>query len=295
MVPSFSNKRKLRSSQESPRKIVPNPRLTDSHELSSDDDIEEAEDEQEEGQSEEDMGIASMETPVKQSLELRGSSASSMLPPLSQTPGSLSPSAQPQKKKKKDTLTNVVKQMAELQKQTAQAMETMHRSTEASQRQTEVVLAQMRASVVDERLANAQMHKANMEWMRAESSKSHELMQMLMNRIGVEPIAQLLPAIQSPLLRLEGQPSSSNKSMALNPFQLENVLPPLPTEEAVPIPLPPHEGGQIATDDEDACVEMMDIGSEPIVVGHNLAVDAFEAGLGSTSQPADDPTSGCTL
>ena len=114
MVPSSSNKRKLRSSQESPRKTVPNPRFTDLHELSSDDDIE-----QEEGQSEEDMGIAGMETPVKQSLELRGSSASSMLPPLFQTPGSLSPSAQPKKKKKKDTLTSVVKQMVELQKQTA--------------------------------------------------------------------------------------------------------------------------------------------------------------------------------
>ena len=193
MVPSSSNKRKLRSSQESPQKTVPNPRLIDLHELSSDDDIEEANDEQEEWQSEEDMGIAGMETPVKQSLELRGSSASSMLPPLSQTPGSLSPSVQPQKKNKKDTITSVVKQMAELQRQTAEAIETMRRTTKASQRQTEVALAQMRAYVADERLANAQMHKANMEWMRAESSKSHELMQMLMNRIGVEPISQLPP------------------------------------------------------------------------------------------------------
>ena len=83
MVPNSSNKRKLRSSQESPRKIVPNPRLTDLHELSSDDDIEEVDDEQEEVQSEEDMGIVGMETPVKQFVELRGSSASSMLPPLS--------------------------------------------------------------------------------------------------------------------------------------------------------------------------------------------------------------------
>ena len=101
MVPSSSNKRKLRSSQESPRKSVPNPRLTDSHELSSNDDIEEADDEQEEVQSKEDIGDVGMETPVKQSLELRGSSASSMLPPLSHTPRSLSPSGRPQKKKKK--------------------------------------------------------------------------------------------------------------------------------------------------------------------------------------------------
>ena len=104
--------RKLRSSQEFPRKTVPNPRLTDSHDLSSDDDIEEADDEQEEVRSEEDMGNASMETPVKQSLELRGSSASSMLPLLSQMHGSSSPSRQPQKNKK-DTITSVVKQMAE--------------------------------------------------------------------------------------------------------------------------------------------------------------------------------------
>ena len=193
MVPSSSNKRKLRSSQESPRKANPNPRLNESHELSSEDDIEEADDEQEEVNSEEDMGNVGMETPVKQSLEFRGSSASSMLPPLFHTPGSSSPSGRPQKMKKKDTITSIVKQMAELQKQTAQAMETMRRSTEASQRQTEVALAQMRASVADERQANAQMHKANMEWMRAESNKSHELMQMLMNRIGIEPIAQLPP------------------------------------------------------------------------------------------------------
>ena len=141
MVPSSSNKRKLRSSQESPKKTVPNPRLTDSHELSSDDDIEEAEDEQDEVQSEEDMENVGMETPVKQSLELRGSSASSMRPPLSQMPGSLSPSVQPQKKKKKDTITSVMKQMAELQRQSAEAMETMRRTIEASQRQTEVALA----------------------------------------------------------------------------------------------------------------------------------------------------------
>ena len=218
MFPSSSNKRKLRSSQESPRKANPNPRLSESHKLSSDDDIEEADDEQEEVNSEEDMGNVGMETPIKQFLEFRGSSASSMLPPLFHTPGSLLPSGRPQKMKKKDTITSVVKQMAELQKQTTQAMETMRRSTEASQRQTEVALAQMRASVADERQVNAQMHKANMEWMRAESNKSHELMQMLMNRIGIEPIAQLPPTTQSLPLRLEGQPSSSNMSSASIPL-----------------------------------------------------------------------------
>ena len=84
-------------------------------------------------------------------------------------------------------------------------------------------------------------------------------------------------------------------SNASIPLQFANVLPPLPIEDAAPIPLPPHECGQIAMDDEDACVEMMDIGSNPIMVRHNLAVDASEAGLGNTSQPADDPTSGCAL
>ena len=114
MVPSSSNKRKMRSSQESPRKTNPNPRLSDSQELSFDDDIEEADDEHEEVNSEEDMGNVGMETPVKQSLEFRGSSASSMLSPLFHTPGSLSPFGQPQKMKKKDTITSVVKQMAEI-------------------------------------------------------------------------------------------------------------------------------------------------------------------------------------
>ena len=174
-------------------------------------------------------------------------------------------------------------------------METMRRTTEAAQKQSEVALAQMRAFVVDERLANALMHKTNMEWIRAESNKSHEMMQMLMNKIGIEPIAQLPLAIQSPPLRLEGQPSSSNMSKASIPLQSANVFPPLPTKEATPIPIPPHESGQIAMDEENACVEMMDIGSEPIVVEHNLAVDASEVGFGNTSQPADDPTSGCAL
>ena len=104
-----------------------------------------------------------------------------------------------------------------------------------------------------------------------------------MNKIGIEPIAQLLPATQSPPLRLEGQPSSSNMSKASIPLHSTNVLSSLPTEEVAPIPLPPHESGQIAMDEENACVEMMDIGSEPIMVGHNLAVDASEAGLRNTS------------
>ena len=106
---------------------------------------------------------------------------------------------------------------------------------------------------------------------------------MLMNRIGIEPIAQLSPATQSPPLRLEEQPSSSKMSMAFIPLQPTNILSPLPIEEVAPIPLPLHEGGQIATDDEDVCIEIMDIGSEPIVVGHNLAVDASKAGLGNSS------------
>ena len=62
MVPNSSNKKKLRSSQESPRKANQNPRLSESHKLSFDDDIEEADNEQKEVQSEEDMGNVGMET-----------------------------------------------------------------------------------------------------------------------------------------------------------------------------------------------------------------------------------------
>ena len=65
LVPTSSNKRKLRSSQESPMKTIPNPRLSDLHKLSFDDNIEEVDEEQEEVQSEEDMGNLGMETPVK--------------------------------------------------------------------------------------------------------------------------------------------------------------------------------------------------------------------------------------
>ena len=185
--------------------------------------------------------------------------------------------------------------MAEFQKQTAEAMQTMRRATEAAQKQTEAAVAQMRAFVADERLANAQMHNANMEWMRAESNKSHEMLQMLMNKIGIEPIAQLPPATQSPSMGLEGQPSSSNMSKASTPLQSANVHPPLSTKEAAPIPLPPYESGPIAEDEVDVGVGMMDTRSELIKVGHNLVVDASEAELGNTSQSANDPTLGCAL
>ena len=115
---------------------------------------------------------------------------------------------------------------------------------------------------------------------------------MLMNKIGIEPIAQLPPIAQSPPLRLERQPSSSNMSKASTPLQSTNVHPPVPIEE---LPLPPQKSGPIAMDKVDASVEMMDTRSEPIKVGHNLVVDAFEAELRNTSQPIDDPTSGCAL
>ena len=93
-------------------KTIPNLRFSDSHKLSSNDYMEE-EEEEKEVQSDEDLGNLGMETVVKQSLELQGSLASSMLPPFSHMPGSLSPSRRPQKKRKKDTITSVVKQMAE--------------------------------------------------------------------------------------------------------------------------------------------------------------------------------------
>ena len=69
LVPTSSNKKKLRSSQDSPMKTIPNPRFTDSYKLSSDDDMEE-EEEEEEVKSEEDLGNLGMETLVKKSLEL---------------------------------------------------------------------------------------------------------------------------------------------------------------------------------------------------------------------------------
>ena len=64
-----------------------------------------------------------------------------MLPPLFHTPGSLSPSGRPLKKRRKDTITSVVKHMVEFQKQTTEAMETMRRATEVAQKQTKVALA----------------------------------------------------------------------------------------------------------------------------------------------------------
>ena len=207
MVPSSSNKKKLRSSQESLRKSVPNLRVTDSQESSTI------------IISCHLMMISKRRTMSRRRCNPRRTWEMLAWKHRSRNPLNCEDLQHPPcchicprrldlrhlldslRKRRRKTLSHVVKHMAEFQKQTAEAMETVRRTTEASQRQTKVALAQMRASVADERQANAQMHKANMEWMRAESNKSHELMQMLM--IGIEPIAQLSPATQSPPLRLE--------------------------------------------------------------------------------------------
>ena len=63
-------------------------------------------------------------------------------------------------------------------------------------------------------------------------------MQILIAKIGIEPLAMLPPNASPPVLQLQGQPSSSNISNASSPSDHMKGSPPLPINEAMPIPPP---------------------------------------------------------
>ena len=114
-VHPLTSKRKLRSSQISPlsqqreNSII----LLDDDEYKSKEEEEEEEDEIEEDGP---QGSDEMATPTScPSTNLSGSSATSMLPPLLQMPKTLTTSGRPQRKRKRDTITSIAKQLVEIQ------------------------------------------------------------------------------------------------------------------------------------------------------------------------------------
>ena len=124
----------------------------------------------------------------------------------------------------------------------------IQKQAELAQQQNELALVQMRAKNTKERLANIEIHRSNQEWMREESRTNHELcaqnremLQTLIRKIGIEPIAALPPTSSLPPLELQGQPSSSNISNASSSSQATKGPLPLAIEGALPIPPPSSE------------------------------------------------------
>ena len=282
--PSTSSKRVLRSSQESPAKR----KAAQVEYISTDD-----EEGDSEGDDDVDVGIEGMLTPTGRSTDVPGSSASSMLPPMSQTPRTPTPTGRPQKKRKTEEMTIFVKEMAELQKSTAKSLEAMQRQVELADKRTEAALAQIRADNASERALNAEMHRRNTDWMREESQKNRELIQLLMQRVGVQPLAQLEPATQSPPLMLQGQPSTSNVSNASSPAQPQDACPPLPVAEPGPVPNPPAEEAPEAI--EDIMVDVVEgvAAKDDVEIGHNLLVEPSEPTRQAHDEPHEDPPAGC--
>ena len=64
-----------------------------------------------------------------------------------------------------------------------------------------------------ERLVNIEIHRSNQEWMREESktnrelcAQNREMLQILIKKIGIEPIAARSLTSSPPPLELQGQP-----------------------------------------------------------------------------------------
>ena len=190
-----------------------------------------------------------MATPTNLSSgDIPGLSGSTILPRFSKTPKTPSAPEPPQKKRKRDTITSIAKQLAEITQQNAASLATIQMQTELAKQQTKLALAQIRAENAKERMANLKLHRSNQEFMREESrtnreltTQNREMLQILLAKIGIEPLATLPPNASPLVLQLHGQPSSSNISNASSPSDHMKGLPPLPIDEAMPIPSPPAE------------------------------------------------------
>ena len=156
-------------------------------------------------------------------------------------------------------------------------------------------------------MANLELHRSNQEFMRQESrtnqeltAQNREMLQILLAKIGIEPLATLPPIASPSVLQLQGQPSSSNISNASSPSDHTKGSPPLPIDEAMPIPPPPTEKNVLDTlptleldealeDHQQQCVD--DIATVEIQPGQNLSRDASKVEFGSDALPAgDQPT-----
>ena len=146
-APSTS-KRKLRSSQSSPlhqqrRRPIPYFDDADSHseEKDKDEDQElEQEGEGKEGTEEQGHeGLNKMATPTNRpSGDIPGLSGSSILSRFSKTTRTPSASGPPQKKRKRDTITSIAKQLAEMTLQNVASLATIQMQTELAKQQTEL-------------------------------------------------------------------------------------------------------------------------------------------------------------
>ena len=121
------------------------------------------------------------------------------------------------------------------------------------------------------------------------------MLQILIRKIGIEPIAALPPTSSPPPLELQGQPSSSNISNASSPSQATKGPPPLAIAEGSPIP-PPSSDENVAECEEvgEDCQREGDddIAELEMQMGHNLSRDASEVEPGSDDLPTEDQPAG---
>ena len=92
------------------------------------------------------------------------------------------------------------------------------------------------------------------------------MLQILIKKISIEPVATLSPASEQPMLQLQGQPSGSNISNASSPSNplketppllggLPALTPPLPTDDNVAHPFSwtgPHD---VSLEERHPCSE----------------------------------------
>ena len=145
-------------------------------------------------------------------------------------------------------MMSIAKQLVEMTQQNAASLATIQMQTELAKQQIELALAQIRAENAKERIENLEFHRSNQEFMQQESRTSWELtaqnkemLQILLAKVGIEPLAMVPPNASPPVLQLQGQSSSSNINNASSPSDHTMGPPPLPVDEAMPIPPPPIE------------------------------------------------------
>ena len=130
------------------------------------------------------------------------------------------------------------------------------------------------------------------------------MLQILLAKIGIEPLVMLPSNASPPVLQLQGQPSSSNISNALSPSNHMKRPPPLPINEAMPIPPPPTEKNVLDTlltleleealeDHQRQCAD--NIATAENQLGQNLSRDASEVEPGSDALPIGDQPAGSAL
>ena len=183
--------------------------------------------------------------------------------------------------------------------------------TKLAKQQTKLALAQIKAENAKERMANLELHRSNQEFMREESrtnreltAQNREMLQILLGKIGIEPLSTLPPNASPPVLQLQEQPSSSNISNTSSPSDHMKGPPPLPINEAMPIPSPPAEKNvpdtlltleleEALEDHHRQCAD--DIATTEIQLGQNLSRDASEVEPGSDALPTGDQRVGSAL